>query len=265
MTLQAESFLDRVRRVELGSARALFPVGASVLEIGGGNGYQAAVLASWGMQVVSIDIDIQGSWIDRFFNVCGYDGKTLPVADGTVDVIFSSNVLEHIVEANLLQLFAEMRRVLAPMGFAVHLMPTPVWRFWTIVAHYPWLILRLFRGKAGGSGVVQPSMANVIERRGLMGLLKRAFCPVPHGEYPNCFAELFSFRERAWRKRFVDGGFRVIRCYPAGIFYTGYTLFPGLPISWRRFLSRLLGSACRAYLIKPAASLGNNGGTLMSA
>lgn len=47
------------------------------------------------------------------------------------------------------------------------------------------------------------------------------------------------------------GGFTVVRFYPAGLFYTGYTLLPRLPMSWRRLLSRLLGSACKIYVVKP--------------
>jgi len=251
MTPHSGSYLDRVRYAELCSVRSLFPAGGSVLEIGGGNGYQAAILKSWGLAVVSIDIDTQGAWTERYFDVVSYDGKNIPIADGKVDVIFSSNVLEHIAEDALQALFVEMHRVLASGGFAVHLVPTPVWRLWTIMAHYPWLILRAIRGTPSEKGMVQPSMAAVIQRRGLAGLLKRALWPAPHGEYPSSFTELFAFRESAWRQRFAAGGFTVTRCYPAGLFYTGYTLLPGLPMSWRRALSRLLGSACKVYVLAP--------------
>jgi SAM-dependent methyltransferase len=179
MTPHSGSYLDRVRYAELCSVRSLFPDSGSVLEIGGGNGYQAAVLKSWGLQVVSIDVDTQGIWTERYFDVTGYDGKTLPVADRTVDVIFSSNVLEHIAEDALQALLTEMRRALAPGGFAVHLVPTPVWRLWTIMAHYPWLILRVIRRTSGGEGMVQPSVASVIQRRGLRACLN-ARCGLRH-------------------------------------------------------------------------------------
>lgn len=251
MTPHSGSYLDRVRYAELGSVRSLLPPASHILEIGGGNGYQAAVLASWGLAVVSIDVDTQGAWTERYFDVSGYDGKTIPIADGKVDVIFSSNVLEHIAESDLQALFIEMRRVLIPGGFAVHLVPTPVWRLWTSMAHYPWLILRVIKGASSDKGLAQPNAMAVIQRRGLLGLLKRALWPAPHGEYPGSLAELFAFRERAWRKRFSAGGFTVVRCYPAGLFYTGYTLLPHLPMSWRRFLSKLLGSACKVYVLTP--------------
>lgn len=251
MTPNSGSYLDRVRYAELNAVRPLFPDSGSVLEIGGGNGYQAAMLKSWDLQVVSIDIDTRGGWAEHYFEVVGYDGKTIPIADGKVDVIFSSNVLEHIAASDLQAFFADMRRVLAPGGFAVHLVPTPMWRLWTILAHYPWLILRVMRGTPNGERMVQPNVASVIQRRGLIGLIKRALWPAPHGEYPGSIAELFAFREQAWRKRFEAGGFAVTCCYPTGLFYTGYTLLPRLPMSWRRLLSRLLGSACKIYVVKP--------------
>lgn len=242
--------LDRVRYAELSSVRSLFPKGATVLEVGGGNGYQAAVLTSWGFQVISIDIDTQGAWTQRYFDVVGYDGKVIPVESGKVDVVFSSNVLEHIPQADLMLLFAEMRRVLAPGGFLIHILPSPVWRFWTMMAHYPWLIARLVRGSKTEAGIALPTLAATMSRRGWLGLVKRTFWPAPHGEYPSSVAELFAFRENAWRKRFEAGGFEVVRCCPTGIFYTGYTLLPRLPMSWRFCLARLLGSACKIYVVK---------------
>lgn len=254
--------LARLRYAELCSIRPFFPDGARVLEIGGGNGYQAAVLNSWGMEVMSIDIDAHSAWTERYFDVVDYDGKTIPVADGKVDVVFSSNVLEHIPEDALQKLFTEMRRVLAPGGIAVHLMPTPVWRLWTIATHYPWLVRCLIWGAPSGTGIAPPSVTAAAKRRGLTGLLKRALWPAAHGEYPGSLAELFAFRERAWRQRFAVGGFTVQHCYPAGIFYTGYALLPQLSISWRRFLSKLLGSACKIYVLKTAAPSGDKNASL---
>ena len=258
MALRPSNQLERIRHTELTAVRSLFPQGCTVLEVGGGNGYQAAVLQSWDLRVISIDVDTQGTWIEHYFDVVSYDGKNIPIQDGKVDVIFSSNVLEHIAEDTLQGLFAEIRRVLAPGGFAVHLVPTPVWRLWTIMAHYPWLILRVIRGTPSEEGMVQPSVAAVIQRHGVMGLLKRALWPPAHGEFASSFTELFAFREGAWRKRFDAGGFTVTQCYPAGIFYTGYTLFPHMPMSWRSFLARLLGSACKIYIVKPTISTGSN-------
>lgn len=247
-----ESHLDQIRYAELCAVRSIFHEHGKVLEIGGGNGYQAAVLASWGFDVTSIDVDTEGVWTRRHFNVTEYDGKLIPVGNGAIDVVFSSNVLEHVSRTELGILFSEMRRVLALGGIAVHILPSPVWRFWTMMAHYPWLISRLFRDAKTGFGIGLPTFAESVNRRGLLSLLKRACWPAPHGEYPSSGAELFAFRENVWRKRFETGGFEIISSHPIGIFYTGYTVIPSLPMSWRRFLAKLLGSACKIYVVRPA-------------
>ena len=36
-------------------------------------------------------------------------------------------------------MLADTLRILKPGGIAVHILPTPSWRWWSIVAHYPFL------------------------------------------------------------------------------------------------------------------------------
>jgi SAM-dependent methyltransferase len=56
----------------------------------------------------------------RFFV---YDGSVLPFADGSQDVIFSQQVLEHVRPAVLDTYYAEEYRVLKPGGIVVHQVP----------------------------------------------------------------------------------------------------------------------------------------------
>jgi len=50
-----------------------------------------------------------------------YDGRSLPAENGSVDVIFSNNVLQHVAPPYVDPLLAEHYRVLRPGGIAVHL------------------------------------------------------------------------------------------------------------------------------------------------
>ena len=88
-------------------------------------------------------IDLAGSTYarDRVFPVIDYDGRTLPFAAGDFDAVLSSNVLEHVYD--LAGMEREIRRVLAPGGRCVHVLPTHVWRFWTLATQYPGLAQRL--------------------------------------------------------------------------------------------------------------------------
>ena len=68
------------------------------------------------------------------FPIKDYDGRTIPLPDASVDVVFSSNVLEHVPD--LSRMHAEIRRVLAPGGICIHVVPTHTWRLWTTLTSY---------------------------------------------------------------------------------------------------------------------------------
>ncbi|MEI9951377.1 MAG: hypothetical protein WDO74_20975 [Pseudomonadota bacterium] len=71
-----------------------------------------------------------------------------------------------------------------------------------------------------------------------------------HGEYPNALAELHYFRKKVWANTFACSGFKVVSCSPTGLFYSGQLLVTGLPVSGRRTLARLLGSACHVFVTR---------------
>ena len=59
------------------------------------------------------------------------DAADLPFEDDSFDLIFSSNVLEHVRQLN--DAFDEMKRVLAPGGIMIHSMPTGTWKIVQLV------------------------------------------------------------------------------------------------------------------------------------
>ncbi len=75
------------------------------------------------------------------FPIIDYDGRAIPLPDASVDVVFSSNVLEHVRDLASLQ--TEIKRVLAPNGMCLHVLPTHAWRMWTTIGSYPDAILYL--------------------------------------------------------------------------------------------------------------------------
>lgn len=118
-----EGHLERLRRAEIEGVRGWFGPGARVLEIGGGSGWQASLIRQWGCEVVSLDVEGRERPPVEFFPVREYDGTHIPFADASFDRIVSSNVLEHV--RDLPALLAEMRRVLAPGGLMIHILPSP--------------------------------------------------------------------------------------------------------------------------------------------
>mgnify|MGYP006160804777 CR=1 FL=1 len=118
----------------------------------GGSAQWAAELEAFGahLDVIAVDLPSSAYARERVFEVQDYDGHTLPVPTRQVDVLFSSNVLEHVPV--LAPLLAETRRVLATDGVAIHILPTSAWRTWTTLTHFPWVIKRALQTMLGRRG-----------------------------------------------------------------------------------------------------------------
>jgi SAM-dependent methyltransferase len=245
--------LRALRLAELERAIPTLPAGGRVLEIGAGSGWQAAELARRGFDVAAVDLATSPYARERVFPVVDYDGRRLPFARGSFDAAFSSNVLEHVREVEALQ--AEIRRVLRPGGIAVHLLPSAAWRAWTTLAHVPHLV-RLALGRARGRGRPVRGAVRALPCAGEPGARRggrwRALLPSRHGERGNVLSETWRFSRASWCALFRRAGWRVERCEPVGLFYTGHALLgPRLPLAARRRASVLLGSACVLYALRP--------------
>lgn len=239
--------LNRVRRYELELVRSWFDRDAVVLEVGGGNGFQASIISSWGCTVRAFDVTGRPAPARSYHAVADYDGTHLPLADASVDIAFSSNVLEHV--RDLPALLFETRRVLKPGGKAIHILPTPCWRFWSIIAHYPFLVFTALGIRTGFVDWSDKAARQArTSERGVAYLIKRILWPGPHGEFPGALAELVGFRAAHWTRRLEGAGFAIERVSPTGIYYSGYGLFPALSIAARCRMARLLGSSTQTIV-----------------
>jgi SAM-dependent methyltransferase len=91
--------------------------GATVLDVGGGPGYFADAFERAGATYLSLDADVgelTGSGPARPGTVVVGSGLDLPFRDGSVDVSYSSNVLEHVGDP--WRMAEEMVRVTRPGG-----------------------------------------------------------------------------------------------------------------------------------------------------
>ena len=151
---------------------------ASILEIGAGCGHQAAELHRRGFRVTAIDVTPCKPPDTSEFSVELYDGKHIPLTDHSVDIIFSSNTLEHIAEIS--EFLIELRKVLAEGGIAIHIVPSATWRFWTTLAHFPYLLFSLIRTVLPDTSKPVRT-ASAQNHRGVR--LFRALFPHHHGEH----------------------------------------------------------------------------------
>lgn len=89
---------------------------ATVVDVGGGPGYFRDAFAAAGARYVGVDVDLgemSGLGPPQGSVILG-SGMSLPLASGSVDVAFSSNVLEHVVRPEVMA--DEMVRVTRPGG-----------------------------------------------------------------------------------------------------------------------------------------------------
>jgi SAM-dependent methyltransferase len=231
-------YIDGLRSAEIDRVADHFPVGARVLEIGAGTGVQAARLASRGLNVRAIDLAETLYAADRVFPIVDYDGRHIPFPDASFDVVYSSNVLEHVPD--LTQMHAEIRRVLRYGGIAIHVLPTHWWRAWTTVSAFP-------VGFSEARRRVKSGQAPVRVARALAAPLRQP----RHGERGcGVITEAWFFRPAWWRKNFAANGFAVVTDEAMGLFYTG-NMVKGQRWSIRRRerLAARLGSACWLFVL----------------
>lgn len=277
--------MDHLRDLRLYEAeRTLeyFPRSGRILEIGAGSGWQSKMFSDLGYDVSAIDVETSQYLGQKVFPVETYDGAKIPFSEKSFDVVFSSNVLEHITDVERFQ--QEIARVLAPGGFAVHVLPTASWRLWSDLTYYSALPGRAFRrlkrlsafrraafwrdveeetrpestdlyefGEFVAAGDIPYEPAPALQQRMLrrLRLLRRLGAPT-HGEKGNALSEIYYFSRYRWKPLFERAGFSVVGCHPNKLFYTGYSLFgDALPISARRRISSVLGSSCLIYVVKP--------------
>jgi SAM-dependent methyltransferase len=241
-------FLRALRIEEMRRILPLLPLGSRVLEVGAGTGEQAKILSEHGFDVVAIDLPASSYSEHRTFPVLDYDGRTIPLSDDTVDVVFSSNVLEHVED--LPRLLGEFKRVLRPGGIGVHVMPTSMWRLATFFTGVPTAVigsLQLVRDLVWR----RPDLSRSAAIRKNAKTVAGAILPVGHGTSFEGLSELVTFSPQRWRRTFARNGFRVEADYPMRLSYTGHMLL-GRRLSFpaRERLSGYLGSATHIYVVR---------------
>ncbi|MBN8501070.1 MAG: class I SAM-dependent methyltransferase [Sphingomonadales bacterium] len=242
--------------------RAAAGPGARVLEIGSGTGWQAKALSERGFDVTGVDLppssEISNHARARVWPITDYDGEHLPFRDASFDVVYSSNVLEHVTKLDALN--AEMRRVLRPEGVAVHLLPNPQWRFLSLLSYYPGQaidMLRVLRRKLTGAGSKpaepqhDPDIAAPAQSPSPLSKVRARLLPPTHGAVGTPLTELARYSKRQWDRYFTSTGWTIVRYGNNGMLASGdYLLGRALSPMLRKAIGRAIGGIAHIYVLR---------------
>jgi ubiquinone/menaquinone biosynthesis C-methylase UbiE len=142
----AKSWHEFVRRREAEETLASYSEQGfrSGLEIGAGDGGQSVVLGKYCRRLICTELDAQShAWLGQTilqrnipnveYRIC--DAQDLSdFADESFDLVFSSNVLEHIPDLD--RCLSECRRVLARDGVMLHTMPSRWWKIFKVLISF---------------------------------------------------------------------------------------------------------------------------------
>lgn len=261
-------YLHAIRARELEIVFSACPPAAFAtgLEIGGGDGFQAALLTRYVARLVSTDYypDIlENANTERVrFMVCDAETLDQKFQARQFELVFSSNVLEHVPNAG--RVLRACFRVLADDGIAVHIVPTVFWKVCHVALHVPNLCFKLVERltEKGGfawaarqfTGTRDTSLdrSNNPKTASLSRpLWKRLVMPEPHGVSETNRAEFTAFSRARWESEFARAGFEIVSIR-RGPVTSGY----GFGLNWLRALLGRLGltSEWVCVLAKPGGA-----------
>jgi SAM-dependent methyltransferase len=252
---------QRIREFSTAFDRVPTQVLGAGLELGGGDGFLASLVAPYCRSFVTTDsyrprlVDNDAHGVRRL--VC--DATALPFADASFDFVFSSSVLEHI--RDLSAAFKEMRRCLRTDGLMLHIVPSRTWKLLQLLFYYPHLLIgavdalsdyvtrRQERLVAGRAHLSPPATTDrwSDDRRWRLSLetILHGAIPRVHGEYADHVSEWRHFGVEAWVREFRRQGLTVHKTLRLPL-YSGY----GFGLNKLRRLGERFGlSSHNAFLV----------------
>ncbi|MBC8489678.1 MAG: class I SAM-dependent methyltransferase [Bacteroidetes bacterium] len=224
-----------------------------ILEIGGGDGYIASIFSKEGHDIFSMDLQPR---YPSSFQVKQMSAEHLIFPKNTFDIIFSSNVLEHINE--LSPVFKEMQRVAKHEAQFIFFLPTPTWRlissFWYFFRLIKAFLTKLFYFICKRSKTITTDN-NVyenqveLEKVSLYKKIKHIILH-PHGAYPSFLHELYYFSPFRWKRLFINNGFKILSHKRGPLFYSGESFFKFRFIKYRKLLAKYFFSSIHIYILK---------------
>lgn len=216
------------RMLEMQSYLELLPDTSEmkVLELGCGIGYQSAMLGKICKQVIATDLPEESvmdhapgmkaaAELHQQLNIKNVElipcsAEELPFEDNSMDMVFSSHVMEHI--PNQQKALNEIYRVLKPGGYHVCVVPVRFEKFYAFVSFYSFLLKSsLKKAKRFFIKSVQSNQNSTsVATQTPVSLLKFFPFPPPHGYSKHFLHEVKEWSCVRWRNKMkLNGKFNV--------------------------------------------------------
>jgi len=185
-----------------------------VLELGCGDGFQSAMLKARSQFLVSTDYRKEAlpTELSPGLKFLACDVEDLPFKLSSFDMIFSSNLLEHVEDID--KALAEMRLCLRPGGVMVHAIPNVTWKIVQFLLYYPFLVFlkvsswvdsRMPQAPDSKENATIRFESNVKRRQRDKNSFKyslRKLVPPIHGFSKTHFEETYKFSNHYWHQVF---------------------------------------------------------------
>jgi SAM-dependent methyltransferase len=188
------------------------------LELGAGDCFQSQFLKEYTKHLTCTDFQFSNMIpADSEIRYMQCDAECIVEKFGheRFDLVFSSNMLQHTPDKTAV--LKEIKKILAPDGVAILVMPNIWWKLFKLGLFYPLLVIkilsrirRLFFVHRGGVAAQEPNRPNNPKFTLARGRLRAWLVPVPLGAYRSNTAEFLAFRKRAWLRIVENAGFEVI-------------------------------------------------------
>lgn len=201
---------------------------ASGLELGCGGGFQSGLLTRYVDKLISSDFaldKLEGPTNGAVeFRVCDAENVDQTFERGQFDLVFSSNLLEHLPDPS--RALRGCHHVLADDGIAIHVMPSQFWKACQLAFYIPDLLA------TGIEQFTELGPRQLIERarheepgsinnpktvRARRSLLQRALSPEPHGVSAGHWQELKAFSKARWCQLIAAAGFELLAVRPGPV------------------------------------------------
>ena len=204
----------RKRELDLAFKAVEYKTFKKGLELGAGDGFQSKLLVEYIDNLIATDLNEERLSLNSAIPKVKY--KILDaekVGDSfekeTFDIVYSSNLMEHL--PNVRDCFRGIHKVLKTDGLVIHIMPSPGWRFFATLLHFPSKLVNIL-GRITGKVKTNKTKGNNLKvNRVKESKLKNFFIPKPHGISSNSISEFFAFRKSKWIKDFEATDFEIIK------------------------------------------------------